>query len=195
MNRPRQLNEQTSAIIGLGANLPSDFGTPENTLRYALMQLEDEGIRVQSVSRFYATPCFPVGAGPDYVNAAAVLASRLTAQELIAKLHSIESQAGRERLTRWGQRVLDLDLLAYGDEIAPDMEGFLRWQKLPLEQQSRLAPEQLILPHPRLQDRAFVLVPMADIAPNWRHPVLGRTVRQLLDELDAKETAQIKPIQ
>jgi len=195
MNRPRQLNEQTSAIIGLGANLPSDFGTPENTLRYALMQLEDEGIRVQSVSRFYATPCFPVGAGPDYVNAAAVLASRLTAQELIAKLHSIESRAGRERLTRWGQRVLDLDLLAYGDEIAPDMEGFLRWQKLPLEQQSRLAPEQLILPHPRLQDRAFVLVPMADIAPNWRHPVLGRTVRQLLDELDAKETAQIKPIQ
>ena len=101
---------------------------------------------------------------------------------------------GRQRVVRWGQRTLDLDLLAYGDEVAPDLAGYLQWRDLPLEAQSSAAPDQLILPHPRLQDRAFVLVPMADIVPDWRHPVTGHSTTRMLNDLDANDVAQILPL-
>ena len=187
-------NKPISAIIGLGANLPSKLGAPSKTLRYALDALDGDGIGIQSVSRFYATPCFPQGAGPDYVNAVAMLRTDLNAPALLSRIHRVEAAMGRERTTRWGQRTLDLDLLAYGDEICPDLETFQRWQDLPQKQQSKTAPDQLILPHPRLQDRAFVLVPLAEIAPDWRHPVLGRTARELLNDLDAMDIAQVVPL-
>ncbi len=183
-----------SAIIGLGANLPSAHGTLINTLQAALDILEGDGVEIQAVSRFYSTPCFPVGAGPDYVNAAALMRVDASAADLLSRLHRIEASMGRERVERWGQRVLDLDLLAFGGEIAPDLEGYLHWRNLPIPEQSTVAPEQLILPHPRLQDRAFVLVPMADVAPEWVHPVTGRSTRQMLGDLDAGDVAQIVPL-
>lgn len=101
---------------------------------------------------------------------------------------------GRERVSRWGQRTLDIDLLAYGEAILPDSEGFQHWLDLSVEEQSKRAPEQLILPHPRIQDRAFVLVPLAEIAPDWRHPVLARTAVQMRDDLNAEDVAQVKPV-
>ncbi len=186
--------QPVSAIIGLGANLPSDHGTLVKTLQAALGMLAGDGVEIQAVSRFYSTPCFPAGAGPDYVNAAALLRVDMSATDLLSRLHKVEASMGRERAERWGQRILDLDLLALGDEIAPDLEAFLLWQDLPIAEQSTVAPEQLILPHPRLQDRAFVLVPMADVAPQWLHPVTGRSTRQMLGDLDADDVAQIVPL-
>ncbi len=183
-----------SAIIGLGANLPSAHGTLIKTLQAALDMLAGDGVEIQAVSRFYSTPCFPAGAGPDYVNAAALLRVDMSAADLLSRFHKIEASMGRERIERWGQRVLDLDLLAFGDEIAPDIEAFLQWRDLPITEQSTVAPEQLIVPHPRLQDRAFVLVPMADVAPQWVHPVTGRSTRQMLGDLDAGDVAQIVPL-
>ena len=183
-----------SAIIGLGANLPSTHGTLIKTLQAALDMLVGDDVEIQSVSRFYSTPCFPAGAGPDYVNAVAVLRVDMSAADLLSRLHKIEASMGRERAERWGQRILDLDLLAFGGEIAPDPETFLQWRDLPISKQSTVAPEQLILPHPRIQDRAFVLVPMADIAPEWVHPMTGRSTRQMLGDLAADDVAQIVPL-
>lgn len=101
---------------------------------------------------------------------------------------------GRVRTKRWGQRVIDLDLIGAGDRVLPDAQTFAQWHDLPLEVQLERAPDQLILPHPRLQDRSFVLVPLAEIAPDWVHPILNKTVQQLKDALDPADLAQIKPI-
>ncbi len=101
---------------------------------------------------------------------------------------------GRQRLRRWGQRVIDLDLLAMGDAILPDRASVEHWMDLPFEQQKELAPERLILPHPRLHERGFVLVPLAEVAPEWVHPITGQTVLQMRDALDPAILAEIRPI-
>jgi 2-amino-4-hydroxy-6-hydroxymethyldihydropteridine diphosphokinase len=101
-------------LIALGGNLPTDAGPPEATVTAALAALGREGATVDAVSRLFRTPCFPPGAGPDYVNAAARVTADLTARELLELLHRIEARFGRERVQRWGMRTLDLDLLAAG---------------------------------------------------------------------------------
>jgi 2-amino-4-hydroxy-6-hydroxymethyldihydropteridine diphosphokinase len=184
------------ALVAFGANL--DFGemTPAATISSAITEIRHEGLNVLRLSRLFQTPCFPHGAGPDYVNAAAVVTLRhnLDAKAILAALHRIEAKFGRERQQRWGMRTLDIDLLAVGESILPDLQGFLHWRDLPADAQARLAPEQLILPHPRLQDRAFVLVPLADVAPEWRHPVSGLTVLEMLAKLPAADRDAVVPL-
>ena len=181
-------------MIALGANLPSQAGTPRQTLRAALSALQADDVQLCACSRFYRTPCFPAGAGPDYVNAAVSIVTTRDAQGLLAHLHSIEAGFGRARAQRWGMRTLDLDLLALGDSVLPDAATQAAWRDLAPQQQQQRTPDRLILPHPRLQDRGFVLIPLADIAPDWRHPVTGRTVRQMCDALEPAQTAGIAPI-
>lgn len=181
-------------LIALGANQPLDGLALSETLLTAFQAITAPGVTVVATSRLFRTPCFPPGAGPDYVNAAAVLDTTLAPADLLAHLHRIEAEFGRERVQRWGQRTLDLDLIAIGAQVWPDAATQDHWRNLPQADQSRLAPQELILPHPRLQDRAFVLVPLADVAPDWRHPLLGLTVRQMLDRLDLAEIAAVKPL-
>jgi 2-amino-4-hydroxy-6-hydroxymethyldihydropteridine diphosphokinase len=146
------------------------------------------------MSRLYQTPAFPPGAGDDFVNGAFILQSSGGATDLLAVLHDIEAEAGRVRDQRWGPRVLDLDLLAFGDVVAPDLAGWTKWHDLDQDAQTKLAPEELILPHPRMQDRAFVLVPLSDVAPTWVHPVLDLSVRDLLDALPGVDIASVVPM-
>lgn len=177
----------SKAVIALGANLNLRGQGPKVTLGDALDALLRQGLVIRAVSRFFETPCFPAGAGPDYINAAALIETDRTPADLLHLLHQIEHQYGRERVQRWGMRTLDLDLVYYDDLVLPDHTQYDRWLTLSAEEQTQKAPDQLIIPHPRLQDRAFVLVPMADVAPDWRHPVLGRTVTEMLADLPAAD--------
>ncbi|MEX0351391.1 MAG: 2-amino-4-hydroxy-6-hydroxymethyldihydropteridine diphosphokinase [Paracoccaceae bacterium] len=186
-------NRSISAVA-LGANLKFHENTPELTLGQAIKALADQGVVIRAVSRFFATPCFPAGAGPDYVNAAILIETAAAPRIILGQLHEVEARFGRERVQRWGMRTLDMDLVLAGDQVAPDIDAFRSWQALDAQTQARNAPDRLILPHPRLQDRAFVLAPLADIAPEWRHPVLGQTVREMLLALPEEERTAVVPI-
>jgi 2-amino-4-hydroxy-6-hydroxymethyldihydropteridine diphosphokinase len=185
---------RSNVLIGLGGNLSSNAGEPAQTLLSAIKYMPNEGLKVHAVSRFFTTPCFPAGAGPDYVNAALSVYSTLKPEGLLAALHRIEHRFGRIRDQRWGMRTLDLDLLAVGQNVLPDAATYQAWHALPPSDQARAAPDRLVVPHPRLQDRAFVLVPLADIAPDWVHPVLGQSVASLCAQLPPEELAGVCPI-
>ena len=185
---------ETVALVAAGANLPSEAGYPELTIHKALEMLEKYGHTVDLVSNYYRTPCFPVGAGPDFMNVAARIVTLSDPAALLSDLHLVEKSFGRKRIARWSARTLDLDLLAVDDTIVPDATTFVHWRDLSPEMQQVQGPDQLILPHPRIQDRAFVLIPLADIAPDWRHPVLRKTVAEMLKDLPRSDREAVKVI-
>lgn len=160
----------------------------------AIKALGGNGLVIRSVSRFFATPCFPKNAGPDFVNAVVLAEYGGGPSTVLSALHQVEQSFGRERESRWSARTLDLDLIACDGEVLPDRATLRHWMDLPLEDQARIAPEQLVLPHPRMQDRAFVLVPMMDVAPDWVHPMLQKNVRDMVRALPVDEIRDVRPL-
>lgn len=183
------------AHVALGSNATSSSGLPQITLQQAKKAISSDSVKVLAESRFFHSPAFPKGNGPDYVNAAITIETTLSAGALLTFLHSIETKFERVRDARWGTRTVDLDLLDFGGQIAPDLATVAQWIDLPLEQQMIHPPEQLLLPHPRMQDRAFVLIPLADIAPTWVHPMSGKSVQELLLALPDAEKEAIYPLE
>ena len=160
-------------LIALGSSLPSLAGDPSATLRAALMHLAQNGVPQLAVSRFYSTPAWPDSADPAFVNAVARVMTELSPSELIARLHETETAFGRIRDVRNAPRTLDLDILDYD---------------------GRVEQGPPVLPHPRMETRAFVLIPLRDVAPDWRHPDSGRPVEELLAAIPAHERDAVKPI-
>lgn len=189
---------QSFPLVALGANVSSQVGMPALTLHTALGALVTAGFTIRKVSRFFRTPCFPAGAGPDYINAAVELQGAAEwahdPKAILTRLHAVEADFGRLRQQRWGARTLDLDLISLGAEVLPSVEEFEHWRRLDPALQAQAAPDRLILPHPRIQDRGFVLVPLVDIAPEWRHPVFGRTAAEMLGDLAPADRADIVAI-
>ena len=183
-----------ACLIGLGSNQERGSLNPVDIISSSIYALLDHSISLKKISRFFRTPAFPAGSGPDFVNAAIMTRTKLPPQELLAVLHKVEQQNARLRETRWAARTLDLDLILYGALIMPNSEEFRYWFDLPLARQMKEIPNKLILPHPRFHHRSFVLGPVMDIAPDWVHPVLGLSVAELYSHLPKEEHHELRPI-
>ena len=153
-------------LIGIGSNLAApQFASPHDTVAAAVRQLPAIGAAVAACSRWYLSQPVPPSDQPWYINAVAVVETGLAPARLLAALLALEARLGRRRGAPDAARTLDLDLLDY-DERQYDTR-------------------RLILPHPRLHERRFVLAPLAEIAPHWRHSRLGLTAAELLAGLPA----------
>ncbi len=148
-------------LVAIGANLPSAGRTPLETCEWAVERLARlPGLRLRGVSRWFTTRPVPESDQPSFINGVALLAGAAEPHRLLQALHGIEQAAGRIRTIPNAARTLDLDLLAMDDLV--------------------ISTPHLALPHPRLQQRAFVLAPLQDLLPSWRHPLLGASVEELL---------------
>jgi len=185
---------QKQALVAVGANLPVGSMTPEENVTAAMDMLEKRCGSTLRRSRLWRTPAYPEGAGPPFVNAALSLDWSGTARDLLTLLHEVEEAFGRQRTSRWEARKMDLDLIGLGDIVLPDAGGFRAWHDLSPEEAATRMPEDLIVPHPRMDERVFVLAPLCEVAPDWRHPVLGLTVREMLDALPASDHEGVAPL-
>lgn len=163
-------------LVGIGANLPGlDGSAPRDTCRAAAAALDAlPGLRLQALSRWWeSAPIPPASGSPWFVNGVARLAGEADPVELLTALHAIEAEHHRARPYPNAPRTLDLDLL--------DLDGMVCEGPSP------------ILPHPRMADRAFVLRPLAEVAPDWHHPITGEGIAALIAALPPQELRSIAP--
>ena len=160
-------------LVAIGSNLPSpEFGPPRATCEAALAELARRGLRVVKRSRWFESAPVPPSDQPRFINGVVIVETVLSPADLLALLHETERRFGRQRRELNEARILDLDLIAYGKLGRTEEPPFL--------------------PHPRLHERAFVLLPLLDVAPEWRHPVDGRTLPEIVRALPAGQS--IRPL-
>lgn len=169
---------QAKVLLALGANAVGPWGVPYATLRRALEELERLGVVPIRVSKLYRTRPLGIGRQDHYLNAVLLAEAHMAPAHLLRAIKSIERGAGRTLTRSMAPRALDIDILDVGGRR-------VGW---PPHHRER---GRLILPHPELHARAFVLVPLLDAAPAWRHPVLGSSARALLSRLPARARAGV----
>jgi 2-amino-4-hydroxy-6-hydroxymethyldihydropteridine diphosphokinase len=160
-------------VVSLGANLGRARSPARDTLELALTALQENGCIVTARSRWFRSAPVPLSDQPDYVNGVALLESGHDPWALLERMHAVETAFGRLRAERWAARTLDLDLADY--------HGFITFNGWLAGRLTEPRPGDLCLPHPRAHERAFVLRPLAEAAPRWRHPVLGLGASELAD--------------
>jgi 2-amino-4-hydroxy-6-hydroxymethyldihydropteridine diphosphokinase len=158
-------------LVAIGSNVSGPWGTPRQTVEQAVAELDAAPCRLVTASRLIVTS--PMGSHdqPAFVNAVAIIETALDAPDLLAHLQDLELAADRRRTLRWGPRTLDLDLIDHDGRIITEHD----------EVRTRHGP--MLLPHPGIAERAFVLGPIAEIAPDWRHPVSGESAHEMLARL------------
>lgn len=168
-------------LIALGSNLPGRWGTPIETIERAVTELRRAHVDVVAVSGIYATAGIGPGRASIYANAVLLAHSPRAPDALLSVLKRIERDAGRRTGRRWGPRVLDLDILDYKGQIrgrgTSDSSASVR--------------RTLVLPHPQLHLRPFVLLPLLDIAPRWRHPILKRSADTLWRGIRSRSAGRV----
>jgi len=157
------------ALIGIG--LGSNLGDRLNNLRSAVRWLENEGFCIKSKSDVFETPPFGVEDQPYFLNACLLADFFEGPHEILRRLKDIEVKLGRKPRLRWGPREIDLDILFIDNLVLND--------------------EDLVIPHPQLHERPFVIVPLAQICPKWRHPLLGLTIEELCKDIDTTSIIRI----
>lgn len=177
----------TKCLISFGANIPGPFGSPADTLNHALQEFHLESLLIENKSSFYSSLSFPDLQKPKYINGCLQISVNCEADDVLGRLKSIEKRMGRQQEYRWASRICDLDLLSFGNKVAPTPEIFNYWYKMQLKNQILKKPNQLLLPHPRIQDRAFVLKPLLEFAASWTHPVLHMTVTEMFNFLPEEQ--------
>jgi 2-amino-4-hydroxy-6-hydroxymethyldihydropteridine diphosphokinase len=171
----RDVSAHGPILLGLGANLPSPtHGLPVATLESALTRLAQAGLVILARSHWWESAPIPVSDQPWYVNGVVEVATERRPEALLALLHEVEAEFGRVRSYPNAPRVLDLDLLAYGDIVQQEPQGPL-------------------LPHPRLAERGFVLLPLREIKPDWHHPLSGRSLAEMIADLPAGQIVRPLP--
>lgn len=160
-----------AVVIALGSNLEGPFGSTRDLLEAALARFADEGLRVTAQSAWWHSAAWPDPDEPPFVNGVVLVETDLDPHATLAALHWIERGFGRDRSRRNAPRTLDLDLIAHG--------------------RSMLEEGGLTLPHPRAAERLFVMGPLAEIAPTWRHPVTGARADRLVSQCEIGLDARI----
>ncbi len=153
-------------LIAIGSNISGPWGTPQQCVKRALQALNHDGLKLVDSSRLFLTAPFGKPNQPSFVNAVARIETHLPPLALLQKLHAIERLAGRRRAVRWGPRTLDLDIIDY--------HGLIK------------ASGKLILPHPGIAERIFVLKPIAELTKQWRHPATHLSAQSMLRKLKGR---------
>lgn len=161
-------------LIALGANCPGPWGTAAEAIAHALSEIERANVEVSAMSQFYETKAVGRARQPAYVNAVALIDTSLPPEALLRVLKAIEHKAGRRGGRPWGPRTLDIDIIDY--------RGLIRHWRGQQPKFAAAGPRPLVLPHPLAHMRPFVLRPLLDVAPDWRHPVLKASARELWQE-------------
>ena len=170
-------------IISLSSNVISRWGDLHTTILQALRELESRGVIILRRSRIYRTSPYGPLDQPVFTNAAAAIRTSLSADALLSIVKKIEARAGPRSSMHWGPRALDIDIIDYNRQI-------LNWSQRDT-QFFKCKRFSLILPHPRIETRAFVLQPLLDVAPHWHHPVSGLHAAQLLTRLRFQKMGRI----
>ena len=179
-------------VLVLGSNLSSKFGNSAETLKKCVDEIRSNS-RIESLleSNWYISSSFLNKRDPRYVNVGIRFSTKLKPKKLLNFTSGLENKYERKRQERWGPRTCDIDILLCDQQILPSKLYFNEWLNLNLSDQISLVPNELILPHPRLQERTFFLKPLNDLYPDWIHPFLKVKAKEMLDSLPSHELENI----
>ena len=182
-------------VVVLGSNLSSEFGNSAETLKKCVDEIRSNpDIGSLSESNWYISSSFLNKREPRYVNVGIRFSTKLKPIKLLNFTSGLENKYGRKRQERWGSRTCDIDILLCDQLILPSKLYFKKWLNLNLSDQIKLVPDELILPHPRLQERTFFLKPLNDLQSEWIHPFLKVKAKEMLDSLPPYELESIQQL-